>query len=83
MFEHLNDIIASNDKILKLLKDNQNSEVNEEGFFYYNEQDVKDMLRRYEDELKHIVEATHQKWKENLNAGKDVPDLIYQCLTLG
>ena len=40
-------------------------------------------LRRYEDELKHIVEPTYHRWKENIEAGKDVPNLMDQCLTLG
>jgi hypothetical protein len=83
VFGHLNDINESNEKILKLLKEHQYSEVNRKGFFYFNEQEIKDKLSLFEDELKHIVEETHKRWKDNLNAGEDVPDLMDQCLTVG
>ena len=83
MFGHLKDMMTSHDKILKLLKEHENSEDNKEGFFYYNEQNFKDILRRFEDELKHVVETVHERWKENISAGKDAPETMDRSLTVG
>ena len=57
--------------------------MNQKGFFHYNEHNLKDIIRRYEDELKHIVEEVHKRWKENLSAAKDVPDSIDMSVSLG
>jgi hypothetical protein len=40
-------------------------------------------LRRYDDELRTIVETTHKRWKESLSAGKGVPDMLKECYILG
>ena len=75
--------LEANAEILKLLEPHQHSELNPKGLYYFNAQDVNDALGRWEDEVAHIADGTLARWRHNLNAGKDAPDLMDQCLTLG
>ena len=59
-------------RILAKLKELKFSDDTGEGFLHFDEQEINESLQRYDDLIRQLMESSHKRWKDNLNAGKGV-----------
>ena len=66
----LESIKSFHENIKTLLKDNQFTQDNQNGLFFFNEADLNDTFKVYYDKLEWLTERTFRLWRDNFRAGK-------------